>query len=184
MDVEQPLLAEQARHAPGMSTQPGEELRVEGNLAVTLEQDDGERAGHSADLASPTLDRGEVAQLLIEDPAEHDPGDSHRPCARQRLGRRARAADDDLPGRRDVDRPRTQLLVMTVDSDHQLAMDRVADPPDALEPRAGDRHADMRAGDLQDSPRHVAEDLKLGSQGDEQGRSIGAAVGEEDGVTG
>ena len=120
-------------------------LRVEPNLAEALEQQQPERAGQPADLAAPTLDRLEVAQLLVEHAAEHDAGDAHRPRPRQRLGRGSRAADHDLAGGAGVDRSRAQLLAGIVHRDDQLAVHRLAGAAHASSP-APCTSMRMRAG--------------------------------------
>ena len=89
-----------------MGLEPGEQARVEPDLAVALQQQHREVAAHAADLAATLLGRLEVAQLLVEHAAEHDAGDAHGPRPGQRLGRCARAADHDPPGGADVDRAR------------------------------------------------------------------------------
>ena len=87
-----------------------------------------------ARLAPPALDRLEVAQLLVEHAAQHDPGHAHRPRAGQRLGRGSRSADQDLAGGAGVDRRGAQLVAGIRHADHQLAVHRLAAAAHAVQP--------------------------------------------------
>ena len=156
--VEEPIGPEEARHAPGVGAEPAEELRIDPDLAEALHQQDPERAGHAARLAPASLDRLEVAQLLVEHPAEHDPGHAHRPRAGQRLGRGTRAADQDLAGRAGIDRGGAKLV----------ARDSAPPPP---APRGPPRRCRPRRAGGRPAPRSPATPPRPHARGRGRGRS-------------
>ncbi len=154
VDVQARLLSEEARQAAVMSAEPFEQAGVEPDLAVALEQQDGEVAAHAADLATALLCRLEVAELLVEHAAEHDPGDAHRPRSGERLCRCTRPADHDPPGRADVDGARAQLVARLVHRERAARRARRCPlPPTPTRSAPATRISIASASTLTTSPR-------------------------------